>query len=354
MRAHLLGILLILASVTTTAQDPPPAAPAADPAPTTPAAAPAPRALVSIQQVQMHVWITETSEKGLTDIGANVNYTRFQDNTSDSLQQITSNVFDPNNPAFTVTLPAPDQTNFLVPLRPDQDGNISNGIQTQAGAGLNFTLIETNHGAYNGVIRALDQSTDVDLISKPELLVISGLEARIHAGGEVPFQTVKFEKGNPQLNIEFKNVGVEMAIKPTVRPDGLVLLEITHLDVKDITRVDKVRGLDLPVISQRSQKGSVLVPNGQALVVGGLTSEISRTSERRVPILGKIPILGAMFRGRSSEFLSSNLMIFVAPTVVDLRTMTAESTNAMRFWQEGSWQNEGGIAEEIALMDTEF
>lgn len=348
---RILLVFSLLFTVSALAQDAPP--PAAPPPAAAPAAA-TPPALKPIQQVQMHVWITETSEQGLTELGTNIGYTRIQENSGDSIQQINSNVTDPLNPAFTVTLPAPDQTNFQPTLRPDQDNNASNGIQTQGGAGLNFSLIESNHGNYGGVFRAIDQSTDVDLISKPELLVISGTPAEIHAGGEVPFQTIKFDKGLPRLNVEFKKVGVEMTLKPTVRPDNLVLLEITNLNVKDITRVDKIRGLDLPVISERSQKGLVLVPNGQALVIGGLTSEVQRTSERRVPLLGKIPVVGSLFRGRSKEFSTANLMIFVAPTVVDLRNMSAESTNAMRFWQEGSWQHEQSIAGEIASMDTEF
>jgi type II secretory pathway component GspD/PulD (secretin) len=341
-------ILALALTAASYAQDP---APAATPPPPPPAA---PAGPVAIQQVQMHVWISETSEQGLVDIGTNLEYSRIPENRGNAIQQINSNVFDPINPQFSVTLPAPDQSLFLPPLRPDQDSNLGNGIQTQSGAGLNFSLVETDYGNYDGVFRAVDQSTDVDLISKPELLVISGQSAEIHAGGEVPFQTVKFDKGNPKLDVEFKKVGVEMTILPTVRPDNLVELNITNLNVKDIVRVDKIRGLDLPVIAERSQKGNVLVPNGQALVIGGLSSQVTRSSERRVPIIGKVPILGFLFRGRASEFGMANLMIFVAPTVVDLRNMTAEATSAMQFWQEGSWKNEQVIADEIAAMETEF
>lgn len=343
MMSRYVVIALLVASFAASAQDPPPAEPA-----------PAPAGTTDIKQVQMHVWISETSELGLTDLGNNLGYTRIAENTGNALQQVNSNVLDPLNPAFSVTLPAPDQSKFLPPLRPDLNGDLSNGIQTQAGAGLNYTLFEANHGVYEGIFRAIEQTTDVDLISKPELLVKNATPATIHAGGEVPFQTIKFDKGNPKLDVEFKKIGVEMTLTPTIREDDLIVLDIENLKVTDIARVDKIRGLDLPVIAERSQKGVVIVPSGQAIVIGGLTSQVSRTSERRVPLLGKIPIVGTLFRGRSQEFDIASLLIFVHPTVVDLRAMSAEATNALQFWQEGSWKHEQVIADEIALMDVEF
>ena len=353
MKSGLLTLSLCAIATFAIAQDPPPAE---TPPPPPPPAEAAPAGPVPIRQVQLHVWISETSEQGLIEIGNNLNYTRISENTGDSLQQVSSNVFDPNDSTFSVTLPAPDQTKFLPPLRPDLNGNLDNGVQSQSGAGLNYTLIETNHGTYEGVFRAIEQSNDVDLISKPELLVIDGRPATIHAGGEVPFQSIKFDpKGNPQLSVEFKKIGVEMRLTPIVRdPVDLVELNIESLKVTDIARVDKVRGLDLPVIAERSQKGHVLLPSNQTVVIGGLSSQVSRTSERRVPVLGKIPVFGTLFRGRSSEFDVATLLILVQPTVVDLRAMTAEASGAMQFWQDGSWDNEQAIADEIALMDVEF
>ena len=282
---------------------PPPAAPALEP----------------ILQVQMHVWISETSEQSRRELGTNLVYNRIPENRGSALQQINSNVFDPLDPAFTVTLPAPDQSRFLAPLRPDQAGSLDNGIQTQAGGGLNFTVMQTNNGTYDGVFRAIEQGTDSDLLSKPELLVIDKITAEIHAGGEVPFQTLKVDnKGKANLQVEFKKIGVHMKITPFIGTDNLIMLKIENLDVTDVARVDQVRGLDLPVIAKRSQTGTVFVPNGQALVIGGLSSHVTRSSERRVPLLGKIPVPGTLFRDRSDEVMTTNLMIFVGQTVVDL------------------------------------
>ena len=117
--------------------------------------------------------------------------------------------------------------------------------------------------------------------------------------------------------------------------------------------LNNIRGVDLPVFAKRSQTGIVLVPEGQALVIGGLSSQVTRRTERRVPILGRIPIVGILFRGRQSEIQKTHLMIFVAPTIVDLREMSPSATNALDFWRNGSWSNEQAIAEEMRLMQTE-
>ena len=308
---------------------------------------------VPFRQVQMHVWISETNEQGLRDIGTNLTYTRFADNSDDKVQQIVTNVFDPLNPRFSVTLPAPSQTNFSGPLRPDVNSELG-GIQTQAGAGLTFSLIESNHGQIDGTIRAIEQNNDVDLISKPELLVIDGMIAEIKAGGKVPYQDLQYnDKGVPRLNVAFKDVGVSMKIRPTIRDDNLIRLEIVQLEVTDVSRVDNIRGVDLPVFAKRSQTGIVLVPEGQAMVIGGLSSQVTRRTERRVPILGRIPIVGILFRGRQSEIQKTHLMIFVSPTIVDLREMTPSAANALDFWRNGSWNNEEAIADEMRLMQTE-
>ena len=144
-----------------------------------------------------------------------------------------------------------------------------------------------------------------------------------------------------------------MRITPTIMGDNLIKLDIEQLEVTDVIRVDNIRGIDLPVFAKRSQTGIVLVPDGQALVIGGLSSRVTRHSERRVPILGKIPILGFPFRARRSEIQITHLMIFVSPTVVDLREMTPVAMNALDFWKNGSWREEEAIEDEVRQMQTE-
>lgn len=364
MRRILLTSLILALSTAVVAQDPAPA-PAAEAAP---AAAP----LKDIKQVQIQVWISETNESGLREIGTNLNYTRFVDGVEQggSVQQIRSNVFDPLEDFDSITLPAPSSnpenppfeplvTNppFPAPDRPDLSGSINDGIQTRGGFGLTATVVDADNGTIDAVFRGIERKNDSDLVSKPELLVIDGQPAKIQAGQEFPYQSVKYnDKGVPQLSIEWKDLGVNLDLTPKILPNNLIKLSITQLEVSELARIDNIRGVDLPVFSKRSQNGVVMVPGGRTLVIGGLSSRTVRKSERRVPVVGRIPVLGFPFRSRNSEADITTLLVFVSPTVVDLRNLTKPAQSALDFWRErgDDWAHADQIEREIDSMDDDL
>lgn len=348
------GLIFLLALFSSGAngQEAPPAE--APPAEAPPAEAPpaeAPAGPADIRQVQIKVRIVETNERGLRNLGANLNYTRFVrgEEQSGSVQRITTNVIDPVGDFNRVTLPVPG---FGTPLRPDEDNNNANGIQTREGGGLTATVIDSDQGTIDAVFRGVEEGRDSDTVARPELLVINGMRAEINAGGKVPFQSVLYkDNAPPQLKVQFETIGVNLALVPTIQPNDTVKLQIEKLDVTDTLRIDNVRGVDLPVFSKRTQTGTVYVPNGQTLVTGGLTSHLVRQSERRIPIVGDLPVIGFPFRSRVSESQQTTLLIFVTPTVVDLRNLTPESQRALEFWKNGTWANEKRISAEKDAMD---
>ncbi|MBP8129380.1 MAG: type II and III secretion system protein [Candidatus Hydrogenedentes bacterium] len=310
-----------------------------------------------IRQVQIQVLISETNERGVRDIGANLDYTRFVrgEEQSGSLQQVSTNVFDPVSDFEDVTLPVPDQTLFPPPLRPDEDNNLANAIQTRGGVGLTASVISPGYGTVEAAFRAVERKRDVDLVSKPEVLVVNGGAAIIKAGGQVPYQSVTYDaKGAMQLGITFEDIGVNLSIVPTILPNDSIELNLQQLDVSEVARIENLRGVDLPVFSKRSQTGLVVVPNGQTLVIGGLTTRVVRKSERRVPIIGSVPILGVPFRSRKSEADFSHLLIFVTPTIVDLRKLNEDqdAVNALHFWRErgGEYISSESIEREMSSM----
>lgn len=342
-------------------EDAPAPAAAAAPAPA-PAAAPVAAAVpaapaVDIRQVQIQVWISETTEQGLRDLGTNLQYTRMVDGVDQggTVQQVTTNMFDPASEFGRVTLPTPDKTKFAAPLRPDILPG-TEGVQSITGFGLTAGLIMDDVGTLEATFRGLERKVDLELISKPEVLVVNSGIAEVKAGGQVPYQDVKYTAyGVPQLSVTWKDVGVNMKLKPTILPNNLVQIQFDQLDVTDVTRIENLRGVDLPVFAKRSQTGVYLVPNSQTLVIGGLSSRIERRGDKRVPLLGRIPVLGLPFRSRANESNITHLLVFVAPTVVDLRSLSDESFNALNFWRRrgGDWANAQRIEEEVDALDSE-
>lgn len=351
MRVFIAILAAVVMAMPVFAEDPPAEDPPAEEAP----APPAPGGLQDITQVQIQVLISETNEQGARKIGANLNYTRFVrgEEQSGSVQQVTSNVFNPAGDFSGVTVPAPDQALFAPPLRPDESGTLQDGVQTREGFGLTASVISSGYGTVESTFRTVERTSDVDLVSKPEIIVVNGGLATIKAGGEVPYQSIDYDnKGDAQLGITFEAVGANLIIQPTVLSNNMVQLHLQQLEVSEVARIDNLRGIDLPVFSKRSQTGFVTVPDGQTLVVGGLTSRVIRNTERRVPIVGNIPILGAPFRSRNTEANFTHLLIFVTPTVVNLRDLSDRAEGALHFWRvRGSeFQNTGHIEREVAAM----
>jgi len=348
-------------------EEPPPQPPTEQP-PTPPSPPP----LEDIRQVQVQVWISETNENGLRKLGANLNFVRFyreRENEHIKIPQITTNTTDFQGDFSSVTLPTPSpnppQPPFVVPynnpnfnetpLRADLNPSVP-GIQSYQGGGLTFSILTWDYGTLDGVFRALESKSEVDLISKPEILVINGTSAVIKAGGQIPYQSVVRTASVPNLTVAWRDIGVNLELIPTILSNNTIQLDIKQLDVTDITRIDRLRGIDLPVFSKRSQTGFVLVPNGQTLVIGGLSSRNIRKSESRVPGIGRLPLLGIPFRSRRTQADITNLLIFVQPTIVDLRAMSQENASALRFWEKrgDKWENADKIENEIKAMEEDL
>jgi len=336
------------------------AAPAAAAAEAAAAAAPAPdpATLKDIRQVQVQVWISETSEQGLRELGANLRYSRFVkgQEQSGSVQQVNTTLYDPAPDFGRVTLPSPDRTLFPAPLRPDVLPT-AEGLQTINGFGMTAGLVETGVGSLDTTFRGLERKADLDLISKPEVLVVNGGTAEIKAGGQVPYQDVKYTAyGQPQLNVTWQDVGVNMKLKPTILPNNFLQIQFDQLEVSDVTRIENLRGVDLPVFATRTQTGTYIVPNSQTLVIGGLSSRIVRKGEKRVPLLGRLPVLGIPFRSRQSEANVTHLLVFVSPTLVDVRSLSKEGQSALNFWRRrgGEWANSDRIEQEMRSLESEL
>ena len=228
-------------------------------------------------------------------------------------------------------------------------------MQTYSGAGLSFSILDAGAGTIDGILQAVERKSDADLISKPELIVANGQKAVIKAGGQVPFQDAKVTPPYPaQLQVVWRDIGVNLDFTPAILPNNMVQLTLSQVEVSDVSRVENLRGVDLPVFSTRSQAGNVFVPDGTTLVIGGLSSRVVRNSEKRVPVVGSLPLVGIPFRSRKSDAEVRSLLIFVSPTIVDLRNPSSQAKSAMDFWREKGveWVNAERIEAERKTMES--
>lgn len=199
--------------------------------------------------------------------------------------------------------------------------NVGSSIVNKApviGNGLNIGVLR---GQNLGVLaRALEIDANANILSTPNLLTLDNEEAKITIGQNVPFITGSYAMtGNaatatPFQTIERKDVGLTLRIKPQVSEGGTVKLqifqEVSSVQEKSINNVAGV------VTNKRSLESSVLADEGQIIVLGGLIQDSVSNGEDKVPLLGDIPALGALFRYEKRQHIKTNLMVFIRPYVL--------------------------------------
>ena len=162
-------------------------------------------------------------------------------------------------------------------------------------------------------LRFLEEERLGRVLAEPKLVTMSGQEASFLAGGEFPYQTVD-ENGN--VSIEFKEFGVGLRFTPIVGSDGLITLKVAP-SVSDIAEtVNTGVGGEQAVFSTRKLESMVQLRDGQTLALAGLLSDNLTEVVRKVPLLGSIPVLGALFRSTDYQSKKTDLLIAVTPHLV--------------------------------------
>ena len=202
-------------------------------------------------------------------------------------------------------------------------GNIS-----AVNAGLNIGIVRgrvnipgigevLNLGA---LARALEADQKGNVLSTPNILTLDNEEGKITVGQNVPFVTGSFTQtstgaNNPFQTVERRDIGLTLKVTPQVAEGGSVKLK-AFLEVSSVVPTSSaVKSVDL-ITNKRSIENTVLVDDGQIVVIGGLISDDSKNNESKVPILGDIPFVGNFFKYQTKNRDKTNLMVFLRPYVL--------------------------------------
>mgnify|MGYP002278021318 CR=1 FL=1 len=216
------------------------------------------------------------------------------------------------------------------------------------------------------VLSALRTDSNTNILSTPTLLTLDNETAEIVVGQEVPFVTGQFTTANtstttsttgttgttgtagtsttsvnPFQTIQRKKVGLKLKIKPQINQDKSLSLEIEQ-ELSSIS-TKNIEGASDLITNTRSIKATVMVDDSRIIVLGGLMTDELQDTVEWVPILGKIPVLGALFRKKSKKAVKTNLLVFLKPMIIrsqsDLDGYTAEKYKYMRDAERNSNPN---------------
>jgi general secretion pathway protein D len=211
-----------------------------------------------------------------------------------------------------------------------------NAAAALAGVGAGVTVgvgrISDSGVSFAAVMSALQADADTNIISTPSIVTTDNEEASINVGQEVPFVTGSFTNTgggntggiNPFQTINREQVGVKLSITPQINEGNSMLLKISQ-EISSISQ-SAASAVDL-ITNQRTVETTVIVNDGQILVLGGLLEDTLRESDQRVPVLGRIPVFGNLFRSRRTEKVKTNLMIFIRPKILRDSATTSYETN---------------------------
>ena len=221
------------------------------------------------------------------------------------------------------------------------------------GSGITLGLgrISDSGISFAAIIRALNGDADTNIISTPSIVTTDNEEATLNVGQEVPFVTGSYSNTgsvggavNPFQTVQREQVGVKLTITPQINEGDALLLKISQ-EISTLSQ--SAQAVDL-ITNQRIIETTVIVDDGEILVLGGLLEDVLRESEQSVPFLGKIPILGNLFRSRKTDMVKTNLLIFIRAKILrDAAQMSLETNakyNSIRQIQMGSQGS------DVALM----
>lgn len=174
-------------------------------------------------------------------------------------------------------------------------------------------------GDYRFLVRALQNEGRLEVLSRPQILTADNQEATINIGQSVPVvqSTQVTPQGGTVSAIEYRDVGVILTVTPRISPDGYVKMDVAP-SISDLSssKVTISKGEDLPIINQRTATTTVTVKSGQSVLIGGLIGTIDDMRTKKVPVLGDIPGLGALFRSKSKGQTRKELLVVLTPQIL--------------------------------------
>lgn len=183
------------------------------------------------------------------------------------------------------------------------------GLTANIGIGNDFSIL----------VQALGTSSKSNLLSTPQITTLDNKLGEIVVAQEVPFVTGSILPGNggdvnPYTSIERKDVGITLKVLPRINAGDTIRLEVAQ-EASSISTAPLPQASDI-ITNRRAINTTVLVDNGQTIVLGGLTSDDYGQLKSQVPILGDIPILGELFKSRRESRNKRTLFIFLKPTIL--------------------------------------
>ena len=281
----------------------------------------------SVQQVQIESRIVVASEKFGDELGVRFGVTGSHEDRYGNIISTggSAAALDRMNNAALINRYNSSSGSGLPTVTPDDEAS-SPIAGPPIGERLNVNLpaAASSAGRWAMSILAADYLLDLELsaletedrgevISSPRVITANQSQAVIQQGVQIPYEEAT---SSGATSIQFKDATLSLEVTPLITPDDRIDLTLNVKQDAIGQEVSTALGGSVPSIDTRSVQTRVLVSNGQTVVLGGIYEQVRRTTRSKVPVLGDIPGLGALFRNKAVQDEKAELLIFVTPTII--------------------------------------
>ncbi len=178
-------------------------------------------------------------------------------------------------------------------------------------------LVRLDGTAIRAMLRTIASTSNVRVLSTPEIVAVNNREATILVGSKVPFISSTRLGNDVSIDraVQYQDVGTKLSIIPTINDDGYVSVQLLQ-EVSSLTTQTVAAALSAPVISTREASTRAVLRDGQTVVIAGLIGESREVNVQGIPLLMDIPLLGALFKRQSVTRQRTELAIFITPYIV--------------------------------------
>ena len=240
------------------------------------------------QQVMLQVRFAEINKRALTELGASLFSTRGNTVARGTTQQFAAPDFDDS-----------------------ADGGVAGMVFSDF---LNLFFFNRKEGI-GGVVKALQETGYFQSLAEPNLIAYNGQEASFLAGGEFPIPVVQGVTN--AVSIVFKEFGVRLSFTPTIAGDVIRLKVRPEVSSLDFNNGITLGGFRIPGLITRRAETDVELRDGQTFAIAGLLNNLAQNDSAAVPILSKIPIIGALFKSQADRKEQTELMVLITPRLVE-------------------------------------
>jgi type IV pilus assembly protein PilQ len=268
---------------------------------------------IPIKQVLIESRIVVVNDDFSRDLGIRLGFTG-RDITSDSIGVATGTGVGANNYLASILDAANDPTG-LTPIEfPQLTERYNVNVPIADAAGRFALAVLDGDFLIDLELTALEAEGRGEIVSTPRVITANQKEARIEQGVEIPYQQ---SASSGATTVQFKKAVLSLTVTPQITPDNNIIMDLTvHKDnVGDIISTGGFGGT-VPSIDTRAVETQVLVADGQTVVLGGIYETERRETITKVPFLGDIPVLGALFKSKQRVDNKAELLIFVTPRIL--------------------------------------